>query len=202
MAEKGDAKEDQVFLTAAAEIVAALDEVPSPTALLDEKGILRWQNNASLRLRGSRTGHHFVEFASPADVLEVTAVFEQVLAGGAPTEVFTRALDVEENYVRLRSRWNAIEVRGGTKVVVVLSLGDIREPEGSATSGLTGGLTPRQFEVLLLLDEGRSTAEIAVALTLSRTTVRNHVASLFAALGVHSRLQAVAVARAAGILDA
>jgi DNA-binding NarL/FixJ family response regulator len=47
---------------------------------------------------------------------------------------------------------------------------------------------------------GRSTAEIARELTLSETTVRNHVANLLGALGAHSRLEAVAVARSRGIL--
>jgi DNA-binding NarL/FixJ family response regulator len=62
-------------------------------------------------------------------------------------------------------------------------------------------LTRRQLEVLRLLAEGKSTAQIAAELGLSRTTVRNYVANLLTALGVHSRLQAVVAARKAGILD-
>jgi DNA-binding NarL/FixJ family response regulator len=62
-------------------------------------------------------------------------------------------------------------------------------------------LTKRQLEVLRLLAEGRSTAQIAAELGLSRTTVRNYIANLLTALGVHSRLQAVVAARKAGILD-
>ena len=62
-------------------------------------------------------------------------------------------------------------------------------------------LTPRQHEVLHLLAEGASTEEIAAELHISRETVRNHVRALFRALGVHSRVQAVAVARADGLLD-
>jgi DNA-binding NarL/FixJ family response regulator len=63
-------------------------------------------------------------------------------------------------------------------------------------------LTKRQLEVLRLLADGRSTAEIAAELGLSQTTVRNYVAALLAALGAHSRLQAVVAARKAGLLDA
>ena len=58
-------------------------------------------------------------------------------------------------------------------------------------------LTPRQVEVLRLLEQGRSTKQIAAELHLSTETVRNHVRRLFQALGVNSRLEAVAVARAA-----
>jgi DNA-binding NarL/FixJ family response regulator len=56
-------------------------------------------------------------------------------------------------------------------------------------------LTPRQAEVLRLLEQGRSTKQIAQELHLSTETVRNHVRHLFRALGVNSRLEAVAAAR-------
>jgi DNA-binding NarL/FixJ family response regulator len=55
-------------------------------------------------------------------------------------------------------------------------------------------LTPRQTEVLRLLEHGASTEEIAAELHLSRDTVRNHVRGLLRSLGVRSRLEAVAVA--------
>jgi DNA-binding NarL/FixJ family response regulator len=51
--------------------------------------------------------------------------------------------------------------------------------------------------VLRLLEQGRSTKQIAAELHLSIETVRNHIRRLFRALGVHSRLEAVAAARAA-----
>jgi len=56
-------------------------------------------------------------------------------------------------------------------------------------------LTPRQTEVLRLLERGHSTKQIAQELHLSPETVRNHIRHLFRALGVHSRLEAVALAR-------
>jgi DNA-binding NarL/FixJ family response regulator len=56
-------------------------------------------------------------------------------------------------------------------------------------------LTPRQAEILRLLERGHSTNQIAHELHLSLETVRNHIRHLLRALGVHSRLEAVAVAR-------
>jgi DNA-binding NarL/FixJ family response regulator len=56
-------------------------------------------------------------------------------------------------------------------------------------------VTPRQSEVLRLLERGRSTEQIAEQLHLSVETVRNHVRGLLRALQVHSRLEAVAIAR-------
>ncbi len=58
-------------------------------------------------------------------------------------------------------------------------------------------LTPRQTQVLRLLEQGRSTKQIAQELHLSTDTVRNHVRHLLEAPGVNSRLEAVAAARAA-----
>jgi len=52
-------------------------------------------------------------------------------------------------------------------------------------------LTSRQWEVLDLLCQSRSTQEIADSLVLSTETVRSHVKSLLRKLGVSSRDQAV-----------
>jgi DNA-binding NarL/FixJ family response regulator len=48
---------------------------------------------------------------------------------------------------------------------------------------------------------GQSTVQIATALHLSVETVRNHVRHILRALGAHSRLEAVAVARREGLLE-
>jgi DNA-binding NarL/FixJ family response regulator len=49
--------------------------------------------------------------------------------------------------------------------------------------------------VLALLERGHSTEQIADELHLSRETVRNHVRHMLRAIGVNSRLEAVAAAR-------
>ena len=56
-------------------------------------------------------------------------------------------------------------------------------------------LTPRESEVLDLLAENASTAEIAQRLGLSTATVRTHVKHVLRKLGVHTRADAVAAAR-------
>jgi DNA-binding CsgD family transcriptional regulator/tetratricopeptide (TPR) repeat protein len=63
-----------------------------------------------------------------------------------------------------------------------------------ATSANVAGLTPRQVEVLALIEQGLSNAEIAARLTLSPKTVDHHVSALLDKLGVASRGQAAAVA--------
>ncbi len=54
-------------------------------------------------------------------------------------------------------------------------------------------LTGRERHVLELLLEGRSTHDMVQALGVSQSTVRTHVQNIFAKLGVHTRLQAVAL---------
>jgi DNA-binding NarL/FixJ family response regulator len=76
-----------------------------------------------------------------------------------------------------------------------------RRPFESDSLTTAPHLTQRQLEVLHLLAEGRSTADIATELGLGQTTVRNYVANLLSALGAHTRLQAVIVARKAGLIE-
>ena len=57
------------------------------------------------------------------------------------------------------------------------------------------GLTARQADVLDLLADGLTNAEIAVRLVLSTRTVDHHVSSILTRLGVASRREAGALAR-------
>jgi DNA-binding NarL/FixJ family response regulator len=68
----------------------------------------------------------------------------------------------------------------------------------STTAALS--LTPREIEVLYLLAKGRDTPTIAAALYLSVHTVRGYVKEVLRKLGAHSQLEAVAMARRAGLL--
>ena len=60
-------------------------------------------------------------------------------------------------------------------------------------------LTDRELEILQLLAERRTNAEIAAQLFLSQKTVRNYVSAIFAKLQVADRAEAGLVARAAGL---
>jgi NarL family two-component system response regulator LiaR len=62
-------------------------------------------------------------------------------------------------------------------------------------------LTPREREVLALMVEGMSNPEIAERLVVSRSTVKFHVSSILAKLGVSSRTEAVSYALQNKIID-
>lgn len=60
-------------------------------------------------------------------------------------------------------------------------------------------LTERERDILELIAQGHSNAEIAARLYLSTKTVRNHISSIFGKLHVADRAQAIVRAREAGL---
>ena len=60
------------------------------------------------------------------------------------------------------------------------------------------GLTPRQYEVLNVMMQGKSNKEIARALNLSHITVKAHIGAIFKALHVANRAQAIRAVEGSG----
>jgi DNA-binding CsgD family transcriptional regulator len=186
-----------------ADITSALEHVPMPAALLDRGGIVRWQNAASIEATGKVVGSRLIDVVAPRERPDAREFLTGILCDGEPADFTLRVQDASGRYTL--DEISAVPVRGGGSVVGMFGLGrrlgapKPRAPAGARPSAVA--LTERQLEVLRLLAEGRSTAEIATELGLSPTTVRNYVAGLIAALGVHTRLQAVVAAHRAGLLN-
>jgi DNA-binding NarL/FixJ family response regulator len=72
-------------------------------------------------------------------------------------------------------------------------------PEGSGPPTALASLTPREREVLALLGEGLSNAEVARRLSTAEGTVKTHVSRLLAKLALRSRTQAAVLAREWGV---
>jgi DNA-binding CsgD family transcriptional regulator len=191
---------EQELLELGGDITESLEDLPLPATLLDRNGTIRWQNKASIAFRGRRVGGSFADLVAPGEEPQARDLITRILCRGEPAEMTLHVLAGQERYIPVEI--SAVPVREGGTVVAVFGLGRVTKTRRRpAPSRLANDLSPRQLEILRLLADGRSTDEIAAQLTLSRTTVRNHIANLIAALGVHSRLQAVAAASKAGLLD-
>jgi PAS domain S-box-containing protein len=80
-----------------------------------------------------------------------------------------------------------------TKELLRLVHERLQAPVGPSADEATA-LTRRELEVLRLMAGGANTKVLAERLHVSLATIRNHAQNIFAKLGVHSRLEAVAYA--------
>jgi PAS domain S-box-containing protein len=173
-----------------------LQRIAVPSVILDRGGKLTWMNDAAIAAFGDLTGRHYSTFIAPEDLASADEQFRRKFEGVAVTdyEIHVTTLDGRRVLVEVSS----VPIEGGDVCNAVF--GVLLTPAARPLVADAPHLTRRQAEVLHLLAHGSSTDQIAGTLHLSRETIRNYVRQLLRALGAHSRLEAVATARRAGLL--
>jgi DNA-binding CsgD family transcriptional regulator len=181
------------------ELNPVLGDIRVAAAIADKDGIVRWQNDRWTELAGDCIGRPVAEHVAPESSHEWKREFTKKVIGTARTS------DYQINMIKPDGTHVPIDV---SSVVVegsdhrVVGVFGLVEPvaKGFTPPKLPTGLTPRQLEVLHLLDHGLSTPQIAHRLGISIETVRNHIRAILRTLDVHSRLQAVTEARKRGLV--
>jgi len=121
----------------------------------------------------------------PLEAARARLELARAIAAGAPEAAAAEAQGALATFERLGAVRDADAAAG-----LLRRLG----APGRAFPRGSDGLTKRETEVLSLLAEGLSNAEIAERLYVSRRTAEHHVANILSKLGVRSRAEAGAYA--------
>jgi PAS domain S-box-containing protein len=176
-----------------ADVEQALEQINVPAYVIDTHGIIRWVNPAGQRVVGGDvTGRQFTSVVAPEETRRARESFAQKVVGNVPV-TDDEVVIVQDDGDRVNVEISAVPLYSGDKIIGVF--GQVVHVDEEPDRPPHPSLTPRQAEVLRLLERGHSTTQISGELHLSPETVRNHIRHLFRALGVHSRIEAVAVAR-------
>lgn len=174
------------------DVEEALEAISVPSYVLDSSGVVRWLNPAAMELAGDVRGRHFTSVVAPEESRRARETFARKISGTATvTDVDAVILDSggERNQVEISS----VPLKQGGRIIGVF--GQISDVPDDPPPPPDPRLTPRQTEVLRMLERGRSTQQIADDFNLSKETVRNHVREVLRGLGASSRLEAVALSR-------
>jgi DNA-binding NarL/FixJ family response regulator len=125
-------------------------------------------------------------------------VFEAIRAGASGFLLKTSPADELVRAVRVVAAGDSLLSPSITRRLVEEFA---RRPAAPEPRGLDD-LTPRELDVLRLIAGGLSNAEIATELFIESSTVKSHVASILAKLGLRDRVQAVVAAYESGLVVA
>ena len=174
-----------------------LEDLDVPAYAVDRFGVIRWINSAARKLVGDIRGRQQSSVVVPEQTREAKESFLRKMMGTEKSTEATVVL-VDPAGQRVQVEVSSCALHEGHRIVGVF--GVVKHRKTAAPPKPHPHLTPRQNQVLHLLAHGHSTAQIAAELHLSVDTVRNHVRRMLRTLGVHSRIEALAVAHREGIL--
>jgi PAS domain S-box-containing protein len=173
----------------------ALERLPIAMYVADRSGVLRWVNRAGRALIGDATGRAFPHVIAPERQHETREQFARKVIGAAEATSFETTL-VSPTGERIPVELASVPLRDEDDVVGVLGVALVLHDPPVEPPALAPppDLTPRGYEVLRLLADGRTTTEISEDLGIAIETTRNHIRGVLRALNVKTRLEAVVLA--------
>jgi predicted ATPase/DNA-binding CsgD family transcriptional regulator len=124
-------------------------------------------------------------FGTPLPPVE-RAAYERAVAA-THTQLGEKAFAAAWSEGRTISREQILAARGSAKIIAHIPTEPSSAPPARIPSTSPAGLTVREVEVLRLLAQGLTSAQIAEQLVISLLTVNTHVRSIYSKLGVNSR---------------
>ena len=138
-------------LAVGGDVEKALESVGVPSYVLDEMGIVRWINPAAERLLGDIRGRHYTSVVAPEETRRARELVSKKLLGTSPATEASGFL-VSTAGTRVAVELSSVPLMSGERVVGVFGL--IEERPDDSPSAPPPHLTPRQVEVLRLLETG------------------------------------------------
>jgi len=174
------------------DLAAAIESINVPSYVIDPSGVICWINDSARRLVGDVRGRQYTSVVAPEEIRRARERFARNIVGAERVRDGEITL-LDADGKRIQVEISSVPLSDGLRIVGIF--GQAVDVEAPVEKPPHPALTPRQVEVLRLLERGRSTAQMADELYLSPETVRNHVRRVLRTLGVRTRLEAVAMSR-------
>lgn len=176
-------------------VESALESIKVPAYVVDESGVIRWVNPAARHVLGNVVGRQGSSVVAAIERPRARELFQRKILGRED------ATDVDAHLIGATGELLHVEIssaalRRGGSVVGVFGLFRVVPP---AAPRPNPHLTPRQNDVLHLIDRGHKTQQIADDLHLTRKSVQRHVNGILRAYGVRSRIELLLVRHAGGV---
>jgi DNA-binding NarL/FixJ family response regulator len=178
----------------------ALADAHSPDVVLMDLRMPRVDGiEATRRLRERRPDVRVIALTTYADDESVLGALRAGARGYLTKDASSE--DIRSAILTVAAGEAALDPSVQHHVVAALAGWDRHDGDAGGDTGseLPDDLTPREAEVLALIAEGLTNAEIAERLFVSPTTVKSHINHLFTKAGLRDRAQAVNYAYRTGI---
>jgi DNA-binding NarL/FixJ family response regulator len=175
------------------QVLAVAEELRPDVILMDLRMPRMDGVEATSRLRGS--GIKVVVLTTYADDRSVIDALRAGAVGYLTKDA--SAEEIQQALERVVSGQAALDPAVQHLLIEAITSSGPSSP--GSVSSLPDGLTAREAEVLALIAEGLSNADIAVRLVVSEATVKSHINHLLPKIGARDRAQAVAYAYRHGL---